>query len=310
VWQRGHLGSRRAIVAAVAAGGVAVAVAGWWLSRANPELMRLGLLRAVVDGWQGFSEQLHYRLLAIREEVLGTFSQKYAWWVLILTLLVVVVSETLRRLTLIHAGLAWFGYARGQAFPFARFRPVWIALIVTQLAVLLLFAFLRLFLVDRYTVALGLTIALAVPFALAGLKLMRAQTGATALYRLAYPAAMALVLLIGIEALDVRTDKKFLKQAGRWIATQTAPDARVYANNQALAWYTGRDAFRPGARYDYAETLEAIRSQHYREYDWLALVVGRAEPEANRLRALLGAVPEQSFSNPRGDKVLLFRVAR
>jgi hypothetical protein len=286
----------------------AIAALGWWLARTNAVFWKQGTVGAMTELWADFGEQLQYRLLAISEEILGTFSQRYAWWVLILTLLVVVISETLRRLTLVHAGLAWFGYAKGHAFPYREFRGVWIALLVSQLLVLLLFTFLRLFLVDRYTVALGLTIALSVPFALTALKNQRTYAQGGRISRLAYPAALALVLLVGIEALDVRTDKRFLRDAGRWIAAHTAPETRIYANNRALAWYSGRDAFRPGARYDYAETLELIRLRGHHRYDLLALVVGRAPHEEARLRALLGLEPVRVFANPRGDKALVFEI--
>lgn len=305
-WRRGHMRHWRAAAVIGLMTAAAIAAAVWWLSRANPAFWKQDVAGAMMGSWAEFGEQLQYRLLAIREEILGTFSQRYAWWVLIITLLVVVVSETLRRLTLLHAGLAWFGYAQGYAFPFARFRPVWIALLVAQLLVLLLFAFLRLFLVDRYTVAFGLTITLAVPFALAALRDLRHKAGTGRFTRFAYPAALALVAVIGLETLDVRTDKRFLKEAGRWIATHTEPRARVYANNQALAWYTRREAFRPGARYDYAETLELIRMRGHRDYELLALVVGRAPHEEARLRALLGSAPVKVFANPRGDKALIF----
>jgi hypothetical protein len=307
-WRNGRLRHWR-VTAVVAAMGLATLVAvGWWLSRSHPELWSRGPVSAMLESWSAYGEQLQYRLLAIREEILGTFSQKYAWSVLLLTLLVVVVGESLRRLTLLHAGLAWFGFARGHAFPYRDFRPVWLALLAAQLTVLLLFAFLRLFVVDRYTVALGLTIALAVPFALAGLQALRAQPGASTFSRLAYPVSLALVVIIGAEALDVRTDKRFLRDAGRWVLAHSSPGTRIYANNQALAWYTGRDAFRPGARYDYAETLELIRAHGHRQYDLLALAVGRAPHEERHLRALLGTEPSQTFANPRGDKVLVFQV--
>lgn len=305
-WRIGYLRHLRAMAVISLLGLAAVAALGWWLSRANPAIWKQDIAGAVAGFWADFGEQLQYRLLAIREEILGTFSQRYAWWVLILTLLVVVVSESLRRLTLLHAGLAWFGFAKRHAFPYERFRPLWIALVAAHLLVLLLFTFLRLFLVDRYTVALGLTITLAVPFALAALKKLRAQ-GGSAFSRLAYPAAMVLVVVVGFEALDVRTDKRFLRDAGRWIATQTAPETRIYANNRTLAWYTARNAFRPGARYDYAETLQMLRFRGQDEYDLLVLVVGRAPQEESRLRAMLGMEPVRVFANARGDKALVFK---
>ena len=116
---------------------------------------------------------------------------------------------------------------------------------------------------------------------------------------------MVLCFLIGVRGLDVFTDKHYLKQAGRWLQGNMPPDATLFSNNQAVIYYSGRDAYRQDAQYTFQEAMALIWNKQWQEYDFVAVMVGRRDREQRLLQGM-DRQPVARFANHKGDKVLVF----
>lgn len=264
-------------------------------------------LESLRFAWHQIGTDLWYKMNAIQEEFLGEGSGGYAYAVLVVSLVVIVAFETVRRMSIIYAGFAAHAAVTRLAFPAPSVRGLWYRLIGINLALLCTFATVKLFLVGRYTMALALTVLLAAPFSLAALYARwRRPTGAVNKPWL-FPIMILLVLVLGIESLDVFTDKRYLREAGRWLETNTPANAKLFSDNQALIYYSGKDAFRKNARYDWPETMSVVYHNAWRQYDYLAIRISRKQPQReSRLVQKLGRRPLKTFANEKGDKVLIF----
>lgn len=121
--------------------------------------------------------------------------------------------------------------------------------------------------------------------------------------------AGALALALAAYTLDgaVGTDhkKRYLREAAAWAEANIPKDARFYANEGALYFYSGRDY--PHRPYDDEPLADLTREAG--SYDWLMLRVSKKD--VDRLDAVLkeryDLLEAARFENPRGDRVYVLR---
>ncbi len=255
--------------------------------------------------------ELWYKLNAIRQEFLGEFSDQYAYAVFVLTLFTIIVSEVVRKLVIVYAGLFIHAVWKRLAFPNRALIRLWVALIAINILILCVFTLAKLFLPGRYTMGLVLTMMLAIPFSLTYLYSQWVDRKAVGtVLRWGFPVIVILCVGVGIKGLDRYTDKQYLREAGQWIAAHTLPDDSLYSNNRLLIYYSGKSAFRDGAKYDWAETMRLVWRREWKNFDYLALQVSRKRPDQkNRLTNKLGTAPIEVFRNRKGDQVLIYKTS-
>jgi hypothetical protein len=259
--------------------------------------------------WGELRQQTGFRLRAIEQEFLTEFSREYAVTVMIITLLVIVIFESLRRLAFVFAYMAWYALRRGLVLADSASRQLWLALIACHIGLLCIFTLATFFLDSRYTMALVLTILLAVPFTAAEVYRVWTKQDRSRQAAWIFPLMIAFIVLLGLDGLDVRTDKRYIREAGHWLVTNTPPDAMLYSNNHLVLHYAGRDALRSGWKYDWQETMSLAWGFGWQTQDYLALEFDHDKLDRKqRIINQINLQPEIVFSNELGDNVSIFRV--
>ncbi len=315
VWMRVQVGAVRRfgqyLVLALAGGALFIGLSIWLFvseSGASQADILSQPWHTVRTAWAQMGDKLWLKLTAIEEEVLTGVSADYSAIVLVAALVILIVVEIVRRLSIVYALIVGHAVSARLTFPEPDAKELWYRLIALNLGILLAFATVQSFLVGRYTMGTLLTLLLAAPFSLA--HLYKRWRSGQARRKWLPVATGTLLLLLGLESLDVYTDKRFLRDAGLWLRQNTAPSATLFADNQALIYYSGKTAFRDGARYDWAETMSTMYREDWRRYDYLAVRISRSEPHRQaRIEKLLGRKPVKTFANRKGDKVLIYKTS-
>ena len=251
----------------------------------------------------GLEEKAH--LLA--QHLLNTYSNDFAMPGVLVILLLILVTHVVKGLSLLGVmatGYAWFNSAMPLAADIRR-SLMW--LLALNVAVLIVFVTQQFFLTGRYVMALALTLALYVPF---GLNRIYEQWHETrgreqARGKWLFPVAMLLVVFMVVDSLwSFGSSSRYLKDAGQWLRSNTATEARIYSTNAIVSFYAGKGSL---DRKNQQAALEALTElKVLQEYDYLAIVVRRKQGIPDKLAA---APVIQSFSNERNDRVLIFKVS-
>ncbi len=285
---------------------------GWWMFTPLDTLKHAGVVddpTAIMQGaWTQVSASIASRLDALQTQLLQSYPHGYAYVVLALTLLGIVLAETLGSLT------PWFGLAVGIAvyrkllFPVPGLRPLWYVLLVVNAGILLVFGVVTLFLTRRYPLALVLILLMAVPFALNHLYLAwRDNGGRPGWRRWAFPVLIAVIIGGGLEGLDLSTSKRHIKAAGQWLRAQTPKTATVYSNDKILIFYSGRPAAYSWLAREWKDVAELVDERRWRAQDYVAIRIRRREGEREReLLASFAKPPVKIFANDANDRVLIF----
>jgi hypothetical protein len=254
-------------------------------------------------------QQITFRLDTIRYEFLTEFSGDFAPTVLVLTLLTMVAYESLRRLAFVYAVLAWHAWYRQLVFQQSSVRHFWQLLLLAHLVLLTAFAFSKMFIASRYTMALVLTVLVAVPFSVEYF-FNRWQThDKDKKVRFGFPLLVAVITLIGIHSLDLWTDKRYVRDAGQWVEANSELSARVYSNSHIVIHYAGLDALRSGRLFNWQETMFLAGGLEWRTYDYLALQFEIDYLDRKkRFEDTVGLIPAKVFANSEGDQVAVYQV--
>ena len=124
-----------------------------------------------------------------------------------------------------------------------------------------------------------------------------------------FPVLLVLCVIVAIEGLDVFTHKQHLRQAGLWLRDNMSRNASLYSDNQLVIYFSGRDAYRPGANYVWPETVQIVWGEAWRQFDYLAISIGRKDGKRPlELQNRLGLSPIKRFVNSKQEQVLIFAV--
>ncbi len=291
-----------------------VFVFGWWAFQPTRTLGYDSIFHQPVDviqsAWTQITEATNARIDTISRELLSRHSSDYATTVLIIIGLIIVVLETFGMLTVIHAGLIVYGLRQKILFPIVRLRKLWLVICVINLVVLTVYIFTHWIVAPRYPMALTLTLLIASPFALAQLWQKWSEKTVRQGRRWIFPTVVVLLLLMGINGLDLTTRKEHLKQAGLWLKQNAPQNASIYTNDKILGYYTGRE---PDVG-EYRGYSHGLLSQVYASwwsYDYIAF---RIKQDKHKLAPMvmnqLKRKPDAIFKNEKFDTVLIYKTTR
>jgi hypothetical protein len=147
--------------------------------------------------------------------------------------------ELIRRMAVFFAVFSVYAFLKLPVLRAPLPRKIWLIYLATNLLMLLGFNLFNSFLVSRYTMASALTLLILAPFTIDHLIIL-AKNGKTQ-EKLGTWFALAVLVLVSLEGLNVKTDKGFIRETGQWIDRNLPKDARIYTNNKLLAYYSRRE---------------------------------------------------------------------
>jgi len=294
-----------------ASAGLLAVVLGWWLLAPNVGVDSLaafsGPLDVVVNAWQQNNAIFAHKITVLREEFLGQYAKEYAWALFIFAVLMILVSATFSQLTIPWALLVLVGAWSGIRFPHKVLNRLWASLLGMHLAILLVFALVKLFLVARYPLALSVTALLLIPLAL------ERVPGAIRWHQLKMPARtlVVLVLLWGVgecvSGVDNVTRSRAVKDAGLWLASHTSAVGSLVSNDQRIAYYAGRYNDRDYIIEDVSQILHGLRKGRWPDAAYVTFRLPRSAVKTHAwVLDALGKAPEKVFESDSGDRVLVY----
>jgi hypothetical protein len=185
----------------------------------------------------------------------------------------------------------------------------WKWVIAINLVVLTGFVLIRQIFTDRYPLSIALMLIMFIPFAITRLHQLASARSKVAARSLS--AALALLLLVNsAEGLDRFTAKRYLREAGSWIADQEGvyTNNKVYSNNRIVDYYAGKREVELDNYYS-AHVVNALTmSWRWKRLNFLAInLVTKGKPGFYRnFRYRIGKEPDIIFENDQGDKVLIY----
>ena len=291
-----------------------VVVLAWWLgggiTAPDPKTIgpeTIGLLQSL---WESTTTAMSTKITLLGETLLKEHASDHAPIVFFVSLLVILLAEILRRVTLVNAALVGHALYRRLLFPIARAKTIWIWLVLLNFMILMAIVFARHFLTGRFPLALSLTLMLAVPFSLVVLHgAWRDQRTKRQTKNWLFPAVCVLILLFGLDGLYSPTNKTYLKEAGVWLKENTPAKSSLFGNNLIVMYYSGRKVSRYEAVYEWQRTRELIRSGRWLNYDYLAFRIKREDSKRSVLLAqMLRKDSIKTVRNKKGGQVVIFQV--
>lgn len=159
------------------------------------------------------------------------------------------------------------------------------------------------FLSKRYLIALSLVVMLWVPFALQHLALKwRDQK---------WPMALALVMIVASSiggVFEFGHSKKYIHDAGSWLAENTPAESKVFSNDILVMYYSHRfdkDLFENEKKF---KNINVINHGKWKQYQYLALRIDKKDLSSNMpLIQEINEQPIKVFINKRGDQVRIYK---
>lgn len=286
-----------------------------WLFSAETNIFSQQIMEqpitVIKEIWFHLVQQVNFRLLAIEQEFLGEFSRDYAKTVLLITLLVMVSYETLRRLIFIYAIMAWHALKHKLVLNNPLHYKLWLAFVFIHFAILCAFTFGKMFVVSRYTMALVLTILLLVPFSADYFwQQWRSKQNSTVKWLM--PLFIIVFCLSSLKGLDRWSEHYHLKQAGHWAIQNIEPNTRIYSNQRAFLFYANRESIRTNVNHSWSETMRLARSKTLdQNYDYMVISFPASRPDqAQRFEALFPYPPIKTFKNERDNTLAIYKLQK
>jgi len=289
-------------------------IVAWWFFGITLGLGADKILHALALSyqslWQYISAHVSVKLTVINEQFLNDYSREHAFAAYIAAMGAVLLAEIFARLTPLYAFLTGHAIYRKLIFPVDGIKYLWTWLVFLNLAILGIVVVVMLFLTGRFPLALCLTLMLAVPFSLIALYEKWQENRAKPIRtNWIFPTVVILFLLMAVDGLYSPTSKEHIKEAGLWIKENTPPESTLLSNNEILIFYSGKNAYRTNAKYDWGETLDLVRSGKWLDYNYVAVRIKRQHSkDAISLVRTLQMDPTKRFRNKKGDQVLIFKV--
>ena len=250
-----------------------------WLFGEASIIRSVGLADFFANSMQQALNSLNLRIEIIQDKVLNIFSEKYAPMVLIITVILIVAYETIRRLAFFYAYLAWYALRHKLVLNHKLIRKTFFALCIIQLALMAIFATINMFLVSRHTLALVLTVLLLTPFSIDHL-LKKWQTGNDKSAKWSVPVLIVFLLAIGIDGLNVRTNKHDIVQAGEWVKENIDPRYSLYSNNGLLMHYANRKPAYYNLQFNWEEADFMMVTNQIFDFDFVVFEIKRSDTKA------------------------------
>lgn len=230
--------------------------------------------------------------------VLNIYSDDYAGIMLVGALVTLGLFVFINTLSAFFTLISAYGLAKIKLPCDTGSKRILVFLILLNLVIIVGFMGQHFFIVDRYTVALGLIILLWAPFALERLTLWP---------RLRY-VIWAFVVIAAIDSIfHFGPSKTYIVDAGQWLRQQTSVTTKVYSNNRKIIFY----AHRQGNPFNKGSLVpqEAVSPALWGKYDIIVLRVKKRQPDMEaHFRDIFKREPDKIFTAKNADgKVLLYR---
>ena len=225
---------------------------------------------------QFVADNLDFKLETIRRHILNDFSKQFAPTVLIVSVTVIVIYETLRRLSFIFAYFSWYAIKTKLVLEKKQLRHTFYVLCSIQLALLFLFALINLFLVSRHTLALCLTVLLLAPFSINYFYekwLSTRSSNEKTFSKFVLPFVACVLLLAGLDGLDVKSNKLGIKESGVWLEQQVDSSYSLYSNSSLVLHYANRKPAYFNLNYNWEETNALLVTNQIFNFDYAAILL-------------------------------------
>lgn len=279
-----------------------VMMAGWFFLHPHASLQQAGRLGDVqfqlVNGFTHTVQHFQVSTAALKQHVLNRYAAQDASMLLFLMLLSSYLVHIVSNLTFVYAALVVYAWCRRMPSLDTSARIIIWSYAAINIAVTAVFFAENMFLSKRYLLALSLTLMLWVPFALDNLAAQWSKRK--------WPIVLALFLVIvsGLGGIfEFGHSKKYLRDAGDWLAQNLPRDAKLYSNDYQVMYYSahfGNDIFTKAR-----EFTAQIPNDSWQQYDYVAL---RLDKSSNLAPLAAFGAPAQQFKNKRGDQVLIYKV--
>jgi len=225
-----------------------------------------------------------------------------------LAVFLVVVEAVLAELTVPFVALAGYALIHRSCFADNSLYKIWTALILVNALVLLVFAWIMVFLAPRYPLGIAMTLLISVPFIAVRLWDHVRSVRVTVAWR-----AIGMLLLLWAVGESWSGVSNFSRnehhqEAGTWLAEQTQETGALVTNSRKVAYYAGR--YRDprvwwGGRSP--AFLLKLSKDRWPKAQFVAVSIQRGETElVAGFTEAVGRSPLQSFENGHGDQVLVY----
>jgi len=264
------------------------------------EIGRLGELRFQLEhGFAALIQNFNLKAGALGSVVLGPDSAHDAKWILLIMLAGWYLVSIVSNLSLVYSVLVIYAWIKKSL----KINLVLAGYLFVNVLITSAFLVEHFFFSKRYLIALSLVLMIFVPFAL---ETLREE------YRTKkWPLVLALFFMV-ISSLggifDFGYSKRYIYDAGHWLALNTPSDARIYSNNIQVMYYSGR--FGDSVFAKEAEFADVTKIAHsaWKQYDYLALLMNsKNSSQVKPLLEEIGAQPIEVFMNKRGDQIRIYR---
>ena len=288
-----------------------VAVLGWWLSASIEKSTVLSVIYDPIGsfaaGWHQIATAVVPKLGILRE-FLGPYSADKQYVLFVLAVILVVIEAVLAELTVPFVALAGYALIYRSCFADNSLHNIWMTLILVNAVVLLVFAWIMVFLAPRYPLAIGMTFLISVPFVAVQLWDRARSARITVMWR----AIIVLLLLWAVgeswSGVSNFSRNEHHREAGIWLAEQAQETGALVTNSRKVAYYAGRHRD-PRVWWGGKSTVFLLKlsKDRWPKAQFAAVSIQRDENElVAGFTEAVGRSPVHIFENGQGDQVLVY----
>lgn len=280
-----------------------------WMTISQHHAVDLGRIKELVLYSLQFLNSLQNKLTILQQQLFLAYGEKAIPSFFAGGVLALFIYSFLHTCGVLYALLAAYAW-RYKLMPAAAASQLAIVTyILINVGFLLFFATQQLFLTGRYIALLCFLVMLYVPFSLNYL-LQRAWYN-----KEKWLTAIVVLWLLALcidSTIHPGPSKTYITKAGAWIAHNTPVQSRLYSNDAQLMYLSQRT----GLEYpkDFTEgkvPFSTLVKQPWQDYDYLALVIPRKQSaDIKKILAVMKSSPLCIFVNNRGDKAIIFKIAK
>ena len=281
-------------------------------------------VQMLADFYAALSSDLAARAQILKDHFLIRYSHEYAWTIVLLSMLIILVTEVVSAVGFVYLAFAIYALTRVNTGMTAHARSVVLSLVALNLAMLAAFVVMLGFLAGRYPVGLVLLVMILSAFGVLPMyEQLRgwAQKWGRARWVSAAFALIAVFFLVD-GAVTTSSGKAHVAEAAEWLRDEVGPSERVFGTNYPLLFRAGKIEFETYAALRAASReggnlrlkkeepfASRLASSSWTEYDYIAAPISRKNPdEQHTIDAILGSGPVKEFQSRKGDRVLIYRV--
>jgi hypothetical protein len=276
----------------------------WLLLHPDQSLSRLSEVQFhLLHGVSRLVDAFQQSAQALATSVLSVYSARDANIILIGMLISWYFISVISNVSLIYAILIIYAWCKKIAnFDRARL-AIW-AYILVNVIITAAYLVEYMFLAKRYLIGLSLVLILWVPFVLDNL------LSQWRLRKWPFILSLFFIVIFGLSSiLHFGHSKKYIRDAGDWLALHAPNNAIIYSNDYQLLYYAnhiGNAIFTQGRLF---ENLNYIGQNKWQQFDFLALRINAKSSTAEqKILQEIHLTPVEIFQNDRGDQIRIYQI--